>query len=166
MVWNGEEKNQTTKTNSVHTLVQSKIQCLCLPKHAMLVMLALQLNYRFPQRHNCPWLQKLCLVMVACNLREAAAFEFSVEEKPWISDSLFSTYALLFQVTAKTTKTRHPCELPTQFPLPVVSTTLRWRSSAKGGMGKCYTVRLELLSGLTEETKQSNWAERCVHAVF
>lgn len=95
-------------------------------------------DFYWAEQQNCHRLGKFCFVMAACNLRNAAAFEFSVEEKPWISDSLFSTYALLFQVTAKTTKTRHPCELPTQSPLPVASTTSKWRSSAKGGMGKCY----------------------------
>lgn len=74
-------------------------------------------------------------VMAACNLRNAAAFD-------WISDSLFSTELFFFfsQVTARTTKTQRPCELPTRSLQPAASTTSRWRLSAKGEMGKSYNA--------------------------
>lgn len=128
------------------TCFEIKTRNLCLPKCTNWYSISVEwwwyyseiTDFHRAEQQNCHRLGKFCFVMAACNLRNAAAFEFSVEEKPWISDSLFSTHALFFQVTAKTTKTRHPCELPTQSPLPVASTTSKWRSSAKGGMGKCY----------------------------
>lgn len=69
------------------------------------------------------------------------SWQHVIWEMQLLIESMTHCFPLLHffsQVTARTTKTQHPCELHTQSLQPVASTTLRWRLSAKGEMGKCY----------------------------